>query len=157
LLFFCGTGLAARAESAGAGEPDRPAAEAVESTLPRRPLSASDPVGERLDAVADTTEPLRLGPRTLTLEPRLELGCLEGLSNLLSLNREAFMRRGLGVLKMDGVSRKRALEKRRSTTQMMTNMRPRPTSAPIMAGSTGWPLPLFLTQLMPTLGCMRMK
>lgn len=38
LLFFCGTGLAARAESAGAGEPERPAAEAVESTLPRRPV-----------------------------------------------------------------------------------------------------------------------
>lgn len=57
------------------------------------------------------TEGAREGARTLARDPRRSPRA--GLSNLLSLNSEAFMRRGLGVLKMERFSRNRALQRKR--------------------------------------------
>ena len=59
--------------------------------------------------MTEASEAERLGALTLAREPRRSPRA--GLSNLLSLNREAFISRGFGVLKMERVSRKRALWK----------------------------------------------
>lgn len=58
--------------------------------------------------MTEVTEGAREGARTLARDPRRSPRA--GLSNLLSLNSEAFIRRGLGVLKMDRFSRNRALQ-----------------------------------------------
>ena len=59
--------------------------------------------------MTEVTEAALDGPRTLALEPRRSPRA--GLSNLLSLNSDAFIRRGLGVLKIDRFSRNLALER----------------------------------------------
>ena len=65
-------------------------------------------MGDRPSLLTDVTEGARLGgPRTLVLEPLRSPR--DGLNNLLSLKSDAFIRRGFGVLKMDRVSRNRAL------------------------------------------------
>lgn len=57
--------------------------------------------------LTEASDAVRLGALLLTREPRRSPR--EGLSNLLSLNSDAFISRGLGVLKMERVSLKRAL------------------------------------------------
>lgn len=130
----------------GEAEAD-PVALTADSALPRLPPLAREPLGEREAALTEVTEGALDGTRTLALDPRRSPRA--GLSNLLSLNNEAFIRRGLGVLKMDRFSRKRALEKSRRTTQMIMNMSAKPASTPIIAGSKapGPELPDFETQL----------
>lgn len=63
------------------------------------------------------TEAALEGTRTLARDPRRSPRA--GLSNLLSLNREAFIRRGFGVLKMDLFSRNRALQGRGDHHQLL--------------------------------------
>lgn len=113
-------------------------AEVVDKLLPRRPL-ANDPFGDLVEKslFMEVMEAALLGALTLILEPLLSPP-RAGLS-LLSLKRDAFISLGFGVLKMDLVSLNLALEKSLRTTQMMMNIRARPASTPIIAGSTPVP------------------
>lgn len=72
--------------------------------LEYKPVLPSDGFGEwgRKEAMLGCRE----GARTDILEPRRSCPC----SSLLSRNRETFIRRGFGVLKMVRFSRQRALQ-----------------------------------------------
>lgn len=73
----------------------------------------------------------RDGGRMLTREPRRSWEC----NSLESLNKDTFIRRGFGVLKIVRFSLHLALLNSLRTTQIMTNIRAMPTRTPIIAGS----------------------